>query len=238
MKLSKGIFLTLLATVCCTLQVLATWSIIILDPKTKEIGVAGASCTYSVYGIGSIVPGKGAVVVQAMSNDDAREKGVAMVKQEIAPEKILNAMRDPVFEPENQQYAIVCLYDVSHPVSYTGTSAWPFKGSLMAEGISVQGNILADSTELQAVLDAALKGRKENLSMAEILMRALEAGAERGGDKRCGERKAASAFLSVAKPNDDAQKLFVNLVVTGENENVNAIVALRAKFEVWKENSP
>lgn len=237
MKLSKGIFLTLLATVCSTLQVFATWSIIIVDPKTKEIGIAGASCTYSVYGIGSIVPGKGAVVVQAMSNDDAREKGVAMVKQEIAPEKILKAMRDPVFDPENQQYAVVCLYDVSHPVAYTGTSAWPFKGSLTAEGISVQGNILADSTELKAVLDAALKGRKENLSIAEILMLALEAGAERGGDKRCGERKAASAFLSVAKPNDDAQKLSVNLVVTGENENVNAIVALRAKFDAWKGNS-
>ncbi len=234
MKLSKGIFLTFLAVICYTLQAFATWSIIIIDSKTKEIGIAGASCTYSVYGIGTIVPGKGAVVVQAMSNNNARKKGATMVQQGIAPKKILSALRDPVFDPENQQYAIVCLYDLSTPVSYTGTSASPFKGSLTANGVSVQGNILADPGELKAILDAVLKGQKEHLDIAEILMRALEAGAELGGDKRCGERKAASAFISVAKPSDDPQNLSINLVVTGENENINAITALRNKFETWK----
>jgi uncharacterized Ntn-hydrolase superfamily protein len=53
---------------------LATWSIIIVDPGTGEIGIAGASCTKNCYGIGEIIPGKGAIIVQAMSNSRARRK--------------------------------------------------------------------------------------------------------------------------------------------------------------------
>ena len=57
----------------------ATWSIIVVDPKTKEIGIAGASCTVSVYGIGVILPGKGAIVVQANGNPYARLQGFRML---------------------------------------------------------------------------------------------------------------------------------------------------------------
>jgi hypothetical protein len=71
--------LTLGLLVLLTIQAKATWSVIVIDPNTKEIGIAGASCTYSVYGIGGIVPGKGAVVVQAMSNKLARNKGLQMM---------------------------------------------------------------------------------------------------------------------------------------------------------------
>jgi uncharacterized Ntn-hydrolase superfamily protein len=60
-------------------QLSATWSIIVIDLKTKEIGIAGASCSRSVYGIGAIIPGKGAVIVQASSNSEARRKGVQMI---------------------------------------------------------------------------------------------------------------------------------------------------------------
>jgi hypothetical protein len=52
----------------------ATWSIIIIDPVTEEIGIAGASCTYNCYGIGKIIPNVGAIIVQAMSNNAARKR--------------------------------------------------------------------------------------------------------------------------------------------------------------------
>ncbi|HET9277132.1 MAG TPA: DUF1028 domain-containing protein, partial [Flavitalea sp.] len=66
-KTTRYFIVTILWLSLC-LRSLATWSIIVIDPKTKEIGIAGASCTRSVYGIGAIIPGKGAIVVQAMSN--------------------------------------------------------------------------------------------------------------------------------------------------------------------------
>jgi uncharacterized Ntn-hydrolase superfamily protein len=212
----------------------ATWSIIVIDSKTKEIGIAGASCTYSVYGIGTIVPGKGAIVVQAMSNYFARQKGVEMIMADASPEEILEAIKDPVFDPENQQYAIICLSYLETPLTYTGNSTTPDKGAVTAKGISVQGNTLANSGEVQSVLDAAIKAQNDSLPIEELLMLALEAGAKLGGDKRCGDLKALSAFITVARPNDDPKKPYLNLIINGTDEKVNAVEALRQKFTKWK----
>src|SRR5689334_10939058 len=127
----------------------ATWSIIVIDSKTKEVGIAGASCTYSVYGIGAIVPGKGAIIVQAVSNPFARAKGIKMLMADAAPEEILLAMKDPMHDPEEQQYAIVSMNYMENPLTYTGTANPPHKGALTKKGISVQGNTLTNSEELQ-----------------------------------------------------------------------------------------
>lgn len=79
-----------------------------------------------------------------------------------------------------------------------------------------------------------LAARKENLPIEEILMKALEVGAELGADKRCGERKAASAFLTVAKPDDNAKNPYINLIVLEDNDSTNAVETLRKKFNTWK----
>jgi uncharacterized Ntn-hydrolase superfamily protein len=50
------------------------------------------------------------------------------------------------------------------------------------------------------VLNAAIKAQKDSLSIEDVLILALEAGAKFGGDKRCGDTKALSAFLTIAKP--------------------------------------
>lgn len=237
MDVLKRCTLTICLLLIFILNSYATWSIIVIDPKTKQIGIAGASCTYSVYGIGAIVPGKGAIVVQAMSNPHARSKGVQMIMAEATPEQILEAIKDPRFDPEQQQYAIICLTYPEHPQTYTGESTNPHKGALTKNGISVQGNTLTNLEELQAVLDAALQAQQESLRIEEVLMLALEAGAKLGGDKRCGLRKASSAFLTVANPNDDPKKPHLNLIIYGTNDKVNAVDALRQKFNDWKSKS-
>ena len=43
-------------------------------------------------------------------------------------------------------------------------------------------------------------------------MRALEVGAEEGGDKRCGDQKASTAFITVARPADHPKRPYLNLV--------------------------
>lgn len=215
-------------------QSYATWSIIVVDPKTKQIGIAGASCTQSVYGIGAIVPGKGAIVVQAMSNYFARVKGFEMIIAEAKPSEILKAMMDPQYSPEMQQYAIVTVKYIDSPATYTGSSAFAYKGALTDKGVSVQGNILADSAELQLIMNTVLKAQQNNLSIEDVLMLGLEAGAQLGGDKRCGDTKALSAFITVANPGDDRKNPYLNLVVYGLPEKVNAIEALRRKFNEWK----
>ena len=214
-------------------SVSATWSIIMIDSKTKEIGIVGASCSYNCYGIGKIVPGMGAVIVQAMSNSQAREKGVQMIIAESTPAQIIQAMRDPAFDPELQQYAVVTIKHIDNPASYTGNLANSFKGALTASGVSVQGNTLTNENELKIILESVQKGKKDLLEIAEILMNALEAGAISGGDKRCGDQRATSAFITVFKAND--KKPYLDLSIFGQSKGgQNAVVMLRKKFEKWK----
>lgn len=217
-------------TVIFSVTAMATWSIIVVDEKAKQIGIAGASCTNSVYGIGAIVPGKGAVVVQAMSNPLPRMKAVQMIRNGALAKNILEAMKHPDFDPEEQQYGLICMNNIADVQSYTGKDANPFNGAVSAKGISVQGNTLASNDLLQAVLDAAIKARDEGKSLEEILLIALEAGAAKGGDKRCGDLKASSAFITVAKSTDDPRKPFFNLVVNRGRKNHNAVAELRKRF--------
>jgi uncharacterized Ntn-hydrolase superfamily protein len=225
--------ITLLFILFISFEAFATWSIIIIDPKTKEIGIAAASCTYNCYGIGRVIPGMGAIIVQAMSNNDAREKGIEMIIAEASPEQIVQALRDTIFEPERQQYAVITVKYIDQGKIYTGTSTKPFNGGFIDYGVSVQGNALTNEAELQAVMDAIQKGKKDLLHITDILMTALEAGSNAGGDKLCGEQKSTSAFIIVAKPND--KKPYLDLSIFGQAQGKeNAVDLLRAKFDKWK----
>jgi uncharacterized Ntn-hydrolase superfamily protein len=236
MKRIKHVIAAACLIIVVSLQAHATWSVIVIDPVTKTIGMAGASCTYSVYGIGGIIPGKGAVIVQAMSNKAAKAKGLQMIMANAPPEQILAALKNPYFDPEEQQYAIVCVNYPTRAITYTGEETTPANGALTAKGISVQGNTLVTEKELIAALDAALKAQEQSLPMEEILMQALEAGAKLGGDKRCGDRKAASAFITVSKATDNVQRPSINLIVNQTDESSNAIVTLRKRLNEWKNN--
>ncbi|MEB2777340.1 DUF1028 domain-containing protein [Algoriphagus sp. D3-2-R+10] len=230
--MKKSIF-TVISFVFFSTKVFATWSIIMIDPKTNEIGIAGASCTYNCYGIGKIIPNMGAIIVQAMSNIEAREKGAEMILAETTPEQIILALRNPDFDPERQQYAVVTVKYIDSPGTYTGNSTDQYNGTLTKSGVSVQGNTLTSDSALKTIMEAVEKGQNESLNIAEILMSALEAGSTSGGDKRCGDQRASSAFILVAKPND--KKPYLNLNIFGQSKGgQNAVEMLRKKFEKFR----
>ena len=231
-KMKKYILVLIALLFYCNVT-FATWSIIVVDPKTNEIGIAGASCSFNCYGIGHIVPGMGAVIVQAMSNNEARQKGVQLILANATPQQIIEAMRDPAFDPERQQYAVVTIKYIDDPHTYTGDSTHQYNGALAASGVSVQGNTLVSQNELKIIFDAAQKARTDFLNIAETLMIALEAGSNSGGDRRCGEQRATSAFIIVAKPGD--KKPYLKLNIFGQKKGgQNAVIMLRKKFEKWK----
>ena len=64
-------------------------------------------------------------------------------------------------------------------------------------------------------------------------MIALEAGANTGGDNRCGAQKATSAFIMVAKPGSRKPYLSLNIFGQGRGGQ-NAVTMLRGKFEKFK----
>jgi uncharacterized Ntn-hydrolase superfamily protein len=223
---------------CCLALILipasnayATWSIIAVDRKTGETGVAGASCTSDVTGIASVVPGKGAIVVQAASNYSARVQGAGLIDKGTPPNEILATIRDKRFDPENQQYGVVTLYDDSGPLVYSGVSISNWRGARLGADVAALGNTLVG----QAVVDDAFQAFDTNRdkSLAERLVLALNAGAKAGGDNRCGTQNARSAFVTVYQPRSDSN---LTLAVTGiKLGGKPAVVLLNEQFERWKQ---
>lgn len=208
----------------------ATWSSIAVDHDTGEIGIVGASCTFDVQGIASIVPGKGAIVVQAGSSYFARMKGVELMENNSSLDELLSAIRDDKFEPEKQQYGVISLNKDETPKVYSGKLIKDWSGELIAKDFAVLGNILVGKDVLKSAFDAFNKTRDKPL--AERLMETLKAGERAGGDKRCGSQYARSAFISVYNP---SSKAILKLSIYGIDKGGQpAVSLLNEQFEFWK----
>ncbi|MGI8671529.1 MAG: DUF1028 domain-containing protein [Luteitalea sp.] len=209
----------------------ATWSIVAVDPTTGEVGSAGASCTSYVAGIVGVVPGKGVIVAQAMSNPLARRLGIELLRQGKSPTAVVSAITSPVFDDSfaEQQYGVAALAFAGAPAAFTGADTHGWHGHLLAPGVAVQGNILTGPEVVSATLDAFRKDPARPL--AERLLAALEAGGASGGDRRCGSQTARSAYLVVARPGDSASAPAVRIVVPGQGEGgPNPVHLLRQRY--------
>jgi len=128
---------------------------------------------------------------------------------------------------------VVTFEHINSPATYTGDLTNSIKGSLATDGISVQGNTLASEHEIKAIFDAAKIARDKGLRVDQILMTALEAGAAVGGDRRCGDQKATTAFAIVMKAN--TKKHWMKLHVFGQPKGgQNAVELLIRQYDSWK----
>jgi uncharacterized Ntn-hydrolase superfamily protein len=199
----------------------ATWSIIAVDRDTGEIGIAGASCTFDVSGIASIVPGKGAIVVQAASHYYARMQGVQKMEDDASIPEILQVMKQDQFTPSKQQYGVILLAEGTTPIVDTGSEVKNFKGSKIGNDVAVLGNILVGE---QVVNDAFHTFKNAEVSnFSKRLISALQAGAIAGGDRRCGAQKARSAFMSIYSSDADA---IISISVSGTDPGGKSAVNL------------
>jgi len=214
----------------------ATWSILAVDPETREVGVAAASCSYMVQGIEGVVPGVGILAVQADSNADARAKGVERMEAGADAAAILDAMKAEEFSPEEQQYAVIVLGEESEPRVFTGGADEAWSGARTGDGFCVQGNTLTDRGVVDRTFAAYERAlRDPRLTMADRLLAAIAEGGDGGGDARCGEQRATSAFVKVVRPDDQARVPYLNLVVFGAEEGgVNAVARLVEEYVRWK----
>lgn len=213
----------------------ATWPVTAVNPETGEVGIAGASCTYSVWGIAGLAPGKGVIAAQAMSNKNARRLGVKMLLEGASPTEVIEAITDSKFDPtfSTQQYGVAALGFENETRSYTGANVHDVKADTQGYGVSVQGNILPNEDVVIETMKAFVNSLKNGkLSFADCLMAALEAGAAAGGDRRCGKQKARSAFIFVANPDDNSSSPYLNLKI--KTYFANPINVLRKMYDEWK----
>jgi len=215
----------------------ATWSIVILDPRTNRIGVAGASCTGYVYGIMGLRPGKGVIIAQAISSDSAIQQGLKMLDQGASADSIWEVIGNSAFDPQLsiRQYALATLKgDV---VQYTGPATPDYHGDRRAPNVLVQGNTLPGPEVLDRVMAAIRDAQAAQRNLEDVLMAGLQAGADAGGDRRCGAQRAMSSFLVVAGPDEPVGRPYLSIIVFGaDSGGVNAVDFLHQKFSEWKAN--
>ncbi len=202
----------------------ATWSIVAVDPETRDVGAAAATCTVGVEVIHGAVPGRGLILAQAATNLAARRRGVEMIASGASPREVIDLIATEEFNPgrpwnapwSEQQYGVAVLGADPAALHFTGADTVPWSGAQAEGNVSVQGNMLYGPEVVDAAFRAFRQGAGSptcRRSLAERLLLALEAGAEQGGDKRCSRaRGALTAFLAVSRPDDSADSPSLYLV--------------------------
>lgn len=223
----------------------ATWSIVAVDPSTREVGVAVASCVEAPYGttllpfVAGLAPGHGALAAQAVFDHALRDHGVALLQRGAAPRSLLAALMGPDPDPALRQYGIVTLDRTT--AAFTGGATQPWAGHLEHPGVTVQGNILRGPAVIEDALIAFEAAAPScPWTLADRLMLALEAGAARGGDGRCSAAQAAlAAALRVAAPGDDPEAPTIDLRIPSQRPGGAAAVALlRVAYDQWRREHP
>jgi uncharacterized Ntn-hydrolase superfamily protein len=214
----------------------ATWSITAVDARTREVGIAGASCTPNVMGIAGVVPGRGVIAAQALTNGAARLRGMEMLRAGASPAEIVRTVTDSTFDPVHffQQYGVAALGHA--PAAYTGAETDGWMGHAVDADVSVQGNLLVGPRVVADAMAAFRAAAADTaMTLADRLLLALEAGAAAGGDARCPGQTALSAFLIVAGPGDRRNAQHLRLYVNGQSEGgANPVALLRQRYDEWR----
>lgn len=232
--------MSLFAVVTSTSVAHATWSVVAVDPRTGEVGAAGASCYPGVDTIARVAPGKGVVVAQGLTSDEGRDYAAKMLQEGASADAVVdmitsNNVDKSFFARQFRQYGVASLHEGEASVaSSTGMFTSGARGSREAAGVSVQGNILVTADVLDKTLSHFVNTPKSS-GMAVALLNALEAGAREGGDSRCpAEQSALSAFLIVAQPGDKADAPSIRLIVPNQPRGgANPVLMLRRELCDW-----
>ena len=103
--------------------------------------------------------------------------------------------------PEDRQFGVVVLGGGG--AGWTGADTFDVALDRRGQsgGVAAQGNILVSGDVVLSSIEAF---ERSNGDLADRLVVALVAGADAGGDSRCGDQTATSAALIVARPGDAA----------------------------------
>jgi uncharacterized Ntn-hydrolase superfamily protein len=183
----KKLFLLVGAALALVLPAGATWSIVVVNRRTGEVAVAGATCIQQLNLLQAIpvaLVGKGGGVIQA-SGDPA---GLLIIHAGLLaaedPAVILQEVLDAAQAPGQHQIGIVS-FDGA-PVTFTGRNAQAAKGGVVGEvgdlSYAIQGNVLTSSQVWLSAEQALLSTPGD---LGQKVLAAMEAARSFGGDGRC-----------------------------------------------------
>jgi uncharacterized Ntn-hydrolase superfamily protein len=175
-----------------TTRLASTFSIVALDPKTMNLGVAVQSRYFSV---GTAVPwaksGVGAVATQSFVNISYGPRGLNLLRRGFKVHEVIQKLTS---KDKNREYRQLGIIDAKgNAVVYTGAKCLEWAGSRTGKNYTAQGNILASE---KVVTNMGKKFETTRGDLADRLVAALEGGEEEGGDAR---GRQSAALLVVGK---------------------------------------
>jgi uncharacterized Ntn-hydrolase superfamily protein len=155
-----------------------TYSIVARCPDTGAFGIAVTSSSICVASRCAWVSPLGAVSTQNLSDPQLGPAGLALLRQGLGAGAVLAALLAGTPEPEWRQVGVVDRY--GQTAFHSGKEALATAAVAQGEGCVALGNLLA-SPSVPARMIAAYRDAKGE-TLAERLMRALEAGLDAGGE--------------------------------------------------------
>jgi uncharacterized Ntn-hydrolase superfamily protein len=201
-----------------------TYSIVAIDKRSGEMGVAVQSHWFSV---GSVVTwgesGVGVVATQAFVDVSYGPLGLALMKGGKTPQQALKSLLATDPRPEVRQ---VSMLDVRGRVAtHTGKKCVAEAGHISGRGFSCQANIMRSRRVWR---DMANSFRRSKGSLAERLMLALESAERAGGDLR-GRQSAAILVVKVVGSSMPWQDRVIDLRV---EDNPQPLVEMRRLLRI------
>ncbi|PZN08946.1 MAG: fimbrial assembly protein FimA [Bacillota bacterium] len=176
-------------------ECVATFSIVAADPR---VGMWGVGVQSKFLAVGAVVPwaeaGVGAVATQAWANVSYGPEGLALLRQGLSAEEVVDRLVQADPGRDHRQLGVVDAH--GRAAAYTGAACLEWAGHRVGPGYACQGNILAGPAVVDAMARAYEEARDRGLPMEERLIEALRAGQAAGGDRR-GQQSAA---LLLVKP--------------------------------------
>lgn len=199
---------------------LNTFSIVARDPQTGRFGVA---VTTKAFGVGMLCPfaraGVGAVATQARVNPALGPKGLRLLEHGLSAEEALQELL--AGDPGKQYRQLGIIDKFGRAAAWTGEAANEWRGHIVGDNFTVQGNLLTGEEVVQATAAAF---SASNAPFEERLLQALEAGQHAGGDKR---GKQSAALLVV----DTEDFPYVDIRV---DDNQEPLKELRRLYNIHK----
>lgn len=172
-----------------TMSASATWSIVMVNKKTKEVAIGSATCLTMFdlqKGASVVVPGLGVGAAQSYVDTTGENRLTIWLglQRDKSPAEILQELADQDPGHETRQYGIVDTQ--GRAITFTGNQDGQWAGGLVGEiddiVYAIQGNVLTGEPVILMAQDAV---RNTPGGLAEKLMAGMEAARDMGGDGRC-----------------------------------------------------
>jgi uncharacterized Ntn-hydrolase superfamily protein len=197
-----------------------TFSIIAVDPVTKETGVAVTTRNPCV---GNAVPwvraGVGAVATQGGTRVEYGPELLDLLARGVAPKDALDQLTMADQDRDRRQVGVIDIHGRSAQWTGAGQKGAESRGDWTAEAagktFAVQGNSLVSPDVVKAVADNFQASEGSPRHLADRLIEALNAGQLLGGDGRHGETQSAAVLVADPRPGmsrrPDGQTVNINV---------------------------